>query len=189
MKRYGVGPGLAMFALLVVAAGCTGDAAVDTVTAPDSAVSAQQASAIFPGVTGGGTMTCIDGDENEVKVTHGFTLRCDAAPGKLEVNWGTNRFVLKNISDADCEDESGEGPPFATGIDIVGSGKLNGVSGALVCAGFEDGSFADDPDEAELAIIAPGGSINSCEDFDFTGNVVLLCEEDTPLDSGSHVGH
>lgn len=53
-----------------------------------------------------------------VKVTHGFTLRCDAddRPQRLEVNWsGGNKFHLVDLAFARCEDDPDldEGNPEA----------------------------------------------------------------------------
>jgi hypothetical protein len=72
----------------------------------------------------------------DVKVTHGFTLRCDADdhPQRLQVNWsGGNKFHLVDLVSAECEDDPAkdEGNPRA-GFDTYRG------------AGYDkDGSYAE----------------------------------------------
>ena len=95
-------------------------------------------------MTGGGSVfTAEDG-----RVTHGFTLHCDpaAGPNRLQVNWresgSRNTFHLESLTSAFCTDDPtiDEGNPIA-GFDTyhgIGTGRLNGVSGATISFTFTD---------------------------------------------------
>jgi hypothetical protein len=83
--------------------------------------------------TGGGFQI----NDNDVKVTRGFTLHCDAIlSNNFEVNWagGNNFHIDKNPTDVRCSLVGEPAPPAApvNRIDITGTGKLNGVPGAIV---------------------------------------------------------
>ena len=77
---------------------------------------------------------------NDVKVTRGFTLHCDAIlSNNFEVNWKaggtTNNFHIdKNQPVVSCTLLANPNPPDApvNRIHIIGTGSLNGVEGATV---------------------------------------------------------
>lgn len=72
------------------------------------------------------------------RVTHGFTLRCDATkgPNRLEVNWDGNRFHMEQMTSALCFNDPAINPgsPAAQFDTHTGSGvgRLNGQPGATV---------------------------------------------------------
>ena len=86
-------------------------------------------------MTGGGSI-----GSPASRVTHGFTLHCDATEvgvaQRLQVNWGNgNRFHLTELTAAACTDDAAisEGKPVA-GFDTYrgsGIGRYNGVDGAV----------------------------------------------------------
>ena len=83
--------------------------------------------------TGGGFQF----DENDVKVTRGFTLHCDQIlSNNFEVNWaGGNQFHIdKNPTTVRCTREGdAPNPPDADVnlIEVTGTGKLNGVAATI----------------------------------------------------------
>ncbi|HYF95779.1 MAG TPA: hypothetical protein VD969_26480 [Symbiobacteriaceae bacterium] len=128
-------------------------------------------------MTGGGSVFTAGGE----RVTHGFTLYCDATegPNRLEVNWGRNRFHLESLTSALCYDDENLAPappnaPFDTYVG-TGSGRLNNQVGATATWTFTD---AGEPGSADMATI---------EIKDGANNVVLSVSG--LLDRGNHQAH
>ncbi|HEX9801082.1 MAG TPA: hypothetical protein VGC00_13030 [Thermoanaerobaculia bacterium] len=151
------------------------------------ATSISAAAQITPGVTGGGTFTCRDGDDNEVIVTHGFDLRCEGRPNNLQLNWNGNRFHLQGLEDRECDEDEEEGE-FE--IEIDGTGRYNGESGAVICASFADaGEPGAGEDEVEIVLLESGGECDhGGDEVEFEGDVILECAEEL-LTSGDHRAH
>ena len=107
--------------------------------------------------TGGG----FNINTNDVKVTRGFTLHCDALlSNNFEVNWagGNNFHIDKNPTDVTCALINDPAPPDApvNVIFINGTGTLNNVPGATVTLTLVDnGETAGAP--ADRAFIAING--------------------------------
>jgi hypothetical protein len=128
--------------------------------------------------TGGGFQF----DENDVRVTRGFTIHCDnLLTNNLEINWagGQNFHLDKNsLSDIVCTLPNEPNPPVApvSRIDATGTGTLNSLPGAVITFTLIDrGEPGKDNDEAALHI-------------EFGGQVVL----DVPLgpiDGGNIQAH
>ncbi len=124
-------------------------------------------------MTGGGSFFNED-DTSSLRFTHGFTLRCDAEPNNLQINWGGNgngrgrsggayRFHLEDLTSAMCIDnpDIDEAPPVAGFDTFVGTGfgRLNGVSGAAISFTFTDaGEPGKNGDTATVSITPPGGA-------------------------------
>lgn len=93
------------------------------------------------------------------RFTHGFELHCDpsSGPNNLEINWGGNRFHMTSLDSATCSDDPNldEGNPVA-GFDTFegsGTGRLNGVPGAMITFKFtDDGEPGKNADLAEFTI-------------------------------------
>ena len=82
--------------------------------------------------TGGGTVSTTSG----VKVSHGFTLECDASGRNLEVNWGTSdKFKLTVLTSVTCYDDPSITPQQpAAGFDSMagqGIGTYNGQAATI----------------------------------------------------------
>ncbi len=115
----------------------------------------------FGVMTGGGKVFTAGG----TSVTHGFRLDCNAqtGPNQLQVNWGRNRFHLENLSTATCIDDPmiEPGGPIAS-FDThrgSGTGRLNGVSGAVAQWVFTDAGEPGTSDKiVSLRILSPGGT-------------------------------
>ena len=128
-------------------------------------------------MTGGGSVFT----EDNVRVTHGFTLHCNVveSPNSLEVNWEGNRFHLESLDSVLCTDDPNIDPnPPAADFDTYegkGSGRYNGVSGATALWTFTDASQPGRNDTAAIRI------------FDAGGNLVL--EVANNLNSGNHQAH
>jgi len=112
-------------------------------------------------MTGGGT---IPGKVEDIR--HGFELHCDAAkiPNNLEVNWGKgNKFHMETLDSAGCTDDPSidEGNPVAGFDTYVGSGtgRYNGVAGAIVKFEFTDAGEPGVNDTARITITAPDTSV------------------------------
>jgi hypothetical protein len=131
----------------------------------------------LPGrMTGGGSII-----SNGLRVTHGFTLNCDAThhPQRLEINWDDNRFHLASITSANCslDPNIDAGQPFA-GINTytgTGTGSLNGVDGATIDFVFTDAGEPGVNDTATYTI------------RDVDGNLILSASGN--LDNGNHQTH
>jgi hypothetical protein len=131
----------------------------------------------LPGrMTGGGSIISSD-----LRVTHGFTLNCDAAhsPQRLEVNWEGNHFHLLSMTSASCSNDPNisAGQPYA-GINTytgTGTGRFNGVDGATIDFVFVDAGEPGTDDTANYTI----------RDADF--NLVLSASGN--LDNGNHQAH
>ena len=98
--------------------------------------------------TGGGFQI----NTNDIKVTRGFTLHCDALlSNNFEVNWaGGNNFHIDKNQPASCSFINDPNPPDApvNRIEIHGEGTLNGVPGisvilVLIDNGEKNGAPAD----------------------------------------------
>ena len=131
----------------------------------------------LPGrMTGGGSII-----SNGLRVTHGFTLNCDAtqSPQRLEVNWDGNRFHLEQLDMAFCSNDPSlnAGQPSAGFNTYSGSGvgNLNGVSGATINFVFTDDGEPGINDFASYTI------------YDVDGNLVLTASGN--LDKGNQQAH
>ena len=115
------------------------------------------------------------------RVTHGFTLQCNATngPNSLQINWNRNRFHLENLVSAVCSDDPSIEPrPPVADFDTyegVGTGRYNGVSGATAQWIFTD---AGEPGRNDLAQIVV---------TDVSGNIVLWVAD--TLRNGNHQAH
>jgi hypothetical protein len=103
--------------------------------------------------TGGGFQI----NDRNVRVTRGFTLHCDAIlSNNFEVNWaGGNRFHIdKNPTNVRCTRIGVPNPPAADAnrIEIIGSGKLNGVPGSEVHLVLIDNGEPGRNDQAYISI-------------------------------------
>jgi hypothetical protein len=134
----------------------------------------------FEYFVGGGKILIEAGDKpkDNVYLTHGFELHCDAlsGPNNLEVNWaGDNRFHLEELEKADCNDdgsvnepppsrdnrENGPGPT----TDVYqgeGWGRYNGSCGAFAEWVFDDNG---EPGKADHIV--------ALQIHDADGNLVL----------------
>lgn len=127
-------------------------------------------------MTGGGSIF----DENDVRWTHGFQIRCDADDPRqnLEVNWGKgpneNNFHLLDMTYAECTNNGDEGHPEA-GFNTYygeGSGTLNGEPATIEFT-FVDNGEPGDEDTATITITQNGST------YYVSG----------PLDRGNHQAH
>ncbi len=133
----------------------------------------------LPGrMTGGGSVFTRD----DVRVTHGFELKCDItqSPNNLEVNWGKgNKFHLETLDSVICSDDPKIVPnPPGAGFDTYtgsGTGRYNGVSGATAEWVFTDAGEPGKNDRAKILI------------KDVNGNVVL--QVSGTLNNGNHQAH
>jgi hypothetical protein len=123
----------------------------------------------IPGrMTGGGSFFLGD-----TRITHGFELHCSVhtenggittpGPNNLQVNWDQNRFHLETLISGDCWCDPRYDPappiaPFNTYIG-VGTGRLNGVSGASVNFEFTDQGQPGTSDTAKIRITDPEGNL------------------------------
>ena len=131
----------------------------------------------LPGrMTGGGSII-----SNGLRVTHGFTINCDATknPQRLEANWDGNRFHLESMTSANCSNDPNinAGQPFAgfntyTG---TGTGRLNGVDDATIDFVFTDAGEPGTNDTATYTI------------RDGDGNLILSASGN--LDNGNQQAH
>jgi hypothetical protein len=131
----------------------------------------------LPGrMTGGGSVI-----SNGLRVTHGFTLNCDATknPQRLEVNWDGNRFHLEQLNTAFCSIDPSidAGQPSAAFNTYSGSGvgRFNGVSGATIDFVFTDAGEPGTGDFASYTI------------HDANGDLVLTASGN--LDNGNQQVH
>src|SRR3989344_544107 len=133
----------------------------------------------LPGrMTGGGSVFTTDG----TRVTHGFELHCDTAdiPNRLEVNWNKgNKFHLESLTSALCTNDPAldEEQPVA-GFDTykgTGTGRYNGVSGAIA-----EWTFTDDGE--------PGTNDHATIQVKDINNVVVLTVSGV-LDRGNQQAH
>lgn len=132
-------------------------------------------------MTGGGSVFTADG----VRVTHGFTLQCDASnkPNNLQINWGkgrdSQRFHLDDITNALCLDNPVIDPaPPSAGFDTYtgsGTGRLNNQSGATATWVFTDAGQPGVNDTATIRISDAGGT--------------LVLEVSGVLSNGNHQAH
>jgi len=125
-------------------------------------------------MTGGGFI-----DVGDMRVTHGFVIRCAREPNNLEVNWEGNRFHLISITSVQCLDDPNinEYPPEAD-IDTVigtGTGRYNGQSGATVEFRFSDAGEPGVNDFMRVKITDSGNNVV----LDVSGH----------LDGGDHQAH
>lgn len=114
-------------------------------------------------MTGGGSIS-----DGGLKVSHGFTLQCDATtPGltqRLQVNWGKgHKFHLTEISTAACSDGPtiSEGSPVA-GFDTyvgTGIGRYDGVDGATAEWTVTDAGEPGKADSFRIVIRDAGGAV------------------------------
>ena len=105
-------------------------------------------------MTGGGSIFPAEG----LRVTHGFTLNCDAShkPQRLEVNWEGNRFHLETLTSAQCSDDPTIAPPPpAAPFDTfrgTGVGRYNGQPGARIDFKLTDAGEPGTRDRARFEI-------------------------------------
>jgi hypothetical protein len=104
--------------------------------------------------TGGGFSI----DENEVRVSQGFTLHCDAMlSNNFEVNWagGNNFHIDKNPTDVKCFLIDDPNPPDApvNRIEINGTGTLNNAPATVTLVLIDNGEKSGAPqDQVYIAI-------------------------------------
>lgn len=128
-------------------------------------------------MTGGGSVFA-----GKVRVTHGFTLRCDGGdnPQRLEVNWDKgNKFHLTSLTSVLCSDDPAIVPkPPTAGFDTyegTGVGRYNGVDGATASWKFTDAGEPGTADTARITI------------WDANGNQVITVSG--LVDKGNHQAH
>lgn len=134
-------------------------------------------------MTGGGSVFNIENGlevEYDGRATHGFIVHCDTRnPNNLQVNWGGNRFHLRDLTSAACPDTPGiePNPPDASFDTFIGMGygRYNGEPGAFISFTFTDAGEPGVADTAEIAI------------WDAAGNQVLAVSGD--LMYGNHQAH
>lgn len=128
----------------------------------------------LPGrMTGGGSVL-----SGETRVTHGLVAYCDTSKGgRLQINWGKgNSFKVELVESFSCSDDPAISP--GSGFDTykgIGSGKLNGVSGAKAEWTFSDAGEPGYNDNAKIVI------------KDASGNIVL--DVMGSLEKGNHQAH
>ena len=112
-------------------------------------------------MTGGGGQIII----GDVFVSRGLTIHCDILlSNNLEINWPGNKWHIdKPLDDATCVDDPAYNPvppraPFDTFIG-VGTGRLNGVDGAVVNFVFIDNGEPGHTDRASIQIWDAGGAL------------------------------
>ena len=112
-------------------------------------------------MTGGGGQIII----GDVFVSRGLTIHCDILlSNNLEINWPGNKWHIdKPLDDATCIDDPNFNPvppkaPFDTFIG-VGTGRLNGVDGAVVTFTFIDNGEPGRTDMASIQIVDAGGTV------------------------------
>ena len=104
--------------------------------------------------TGGGFQI----NENDLRVSRGFTLHCDAIlSNNFEVNWaGGNNFKIdKNPTDVVCSLIANPNPPDApvNRIEINGTGTLNGQPAIVTLVLIDNGEKSGAPlDRAYIAV-------------------------------------
>lgn len=104
---------------------------------------------VFPTLTQGAFLSGVNfKNTKDTRVTHGFTLHCDASrdPNRLQVNWGPvkneQKFHLLTLTTATCTDNPNIDPQqpnadFDT-IEGTGTGRFNNVDGVNVWFRFDD---------------------------------------------------
>jgi hypothetical protein len=112
-------------------------------------------------MTGGGGQIII----GDVFISRGFTIHCDIVlSNNLEINWPGNKWHIdKPLDSALCIDDPAFNPvppkaPFDTFIG-VGTGRLNGVDGAVVMFTFIDNGEPGSTDMASIQIFDAGGAL------------------------------
>ena len=111
-------------------------------------------------MTGGGSVF-----QDSSRVTHGFSLQCDATdgPNSLQINWNSHRFHLEGLDSAVCSDDPSIDPrPPVANFDTyegAGTGRYDGVSGATAQWTFTDAGEPGRNDLANIAIMDAGGNI------------------------------
>ena len=128
-------------------------------------------------MTGGGSVFTGAG----VRVTHGFTIQCNAAdkPQRLEVNWERHSFHLESMQYAWCGDNPLIAPekpmtPFDT-YSGRGTGRYDGVAGAKISWRFQDAGERGIDDTVWIEV------------RDAAGRLVLSVSG--LLDKGNHQAH
>ena len=127
-------------------------------------------------MTGGGSVFTAIG----VRVTHGFTLRCDVLekPHRMMVSWPDNRFKLTAVTAVSCTDDPALTPsPKRNGFDTqdgMGTGELNGVPGATISWTFTDAGEPGTADRCRIEITQLG---------------IPVLVVDGPLQNGNHQAH
>ncbi len=104
--------------------------------------------------TGGGFQI----NDNDLRVSRGFTLHCDAIlSNNFEVNWagGNNFHIDKNPTDVTCQFLNDPNPPAApvNRIEIHGTGTLNGLPATVHLVLIDNGEKSGaPPDQAYIAV-------------------------------------
>ena len=84
-------------------------------------------------MTGGGSVF-----QESSRVTHGFTLQCDATegPNSLQINWNRHRFHLDSLDSAVCSDDPSidPRPPVANFDTYEGAGEHDDLVIAVALA-------------------------------------------------------
>jgi hypothetical protein len=128
--------------------------------------------------TGGGFQI----NANDLRVSRGFTLHCDAIlSNNFEVNWagGNNFHIDKNPTNVHCQFINDPRPPAApvNRIDITGTGTLNGAPATVTLVLIDNGEKNGAP--ADQAYIAVNGNA-------LTDGSVL---SPAPIDGGNIQAH
>ena len=109
-------------------------------------------------MTGGGNSTRGTFRGEQVKVTHGFTLRCrtDDHPQRLEVNWsGGNKFHLVDLTFSRCTDTALDEENPKAGFDTY-EGRGYGRDGAYAEWTFTDAGEPGRNDGFKISIWSDG---------------------------------
>jgi hypothetical protein len=123
-------------------------------------------------MTGGGSVFTPTG----VRVTHGFTLRCDITkrPNQLTVHWPDNMFKLTAVATVNCFDDPMITPSDKhAGFDThsgTGMGELNGVPGAMISWTFTDAGEPGTADRCRIEISQLGIPVLVVDGFLENGN-------------------
>jgi hypothetical protein len=132
-------------------------------------------------MTGGGNSVNGVFHGQQVKVTHGFTLRCttDDKPQRLEVNWsGGNKFHLVDLISSECRDTALDEENPEAGFDTYrGSGY--GRDGAYAEWKFTDAGEPGRQDGFKISIWSDGTPDGPAD----------LVVNDTLATGGNHQAH
>ena len=139
--------------------------------------------------TGGGVVRLkAVGDDEVIKITHGFTLHCDELlSNNLEVNHGGDKFHINPKGEFDmvgCWDNPAvdpEPPPAPVdNIRAIATGRWNGVDGYKIRIHLEDaGEPGGKLDKAGLVIYKDGDVVLRAN-FDYTVSGNIQAHYDQP---------
>ena len=132
-------------------------------------------------MTGGGNSTRGVYQGEQVKVTHGFTLRCrtDDNPQRLQVNWsGGNKFHLEELTFSRCTDTALDEENPEAGFDTY-EGRGYGRDGAYAEWKFTDAGEPGRNDGFKISIWSDGTKDGPAD----------LVVNDTLRTGGNHQAH